>query len=309
MPRFLPLGLDLSDALCVVVGGGQIGTRKVRTLLDAGARVTVIAPRISPDLAALSDSGQLRWIARPFHEDLLEPAVLVVAATNDETVNQQVGRAVRARGALLCDASAAERSQVIFGALHQGEDLTLAVFTNGRDPARARRIRDRIARRLGAPALSGRPSTPADARLIVVAHGSRDERWRDSIEQVIAWVQDETGAGAVALAYMDRAPPTLADAVTAALAAGYRRVRVLPLFLAPQGHVDRDIRPVVEDLRARYPELEIEFLPPIGQLPEFRELLCRLAAEPAESGKPELEAASGGAADRSGTQAIEGERP
>jgi len=288
MARFLPLGIDLHDVACVVVGGGRIGTRKAKTLLDAGARVTVVAPRISPELTARARAGALHWIAEPYREELLGRATLVVAATDDPSVNQEVVRAARARGALVCDASSAERSQVIFGALHRTADLTVAVFTNGQDPARARRTRDRIARHVDAPPpMVSRSAAAAPAPLILIAHGSRDPRWRASIEDVVRAVQEQVGREAVSLAYMDRAPPTLAHAVAAAVQAGSRHLRVLPLFLATEGHVDRDIRPLVQQAMAAHPGVSIEFLPPIGQLAGFQQLLVSLASEASASARPD----------------------
>jgi siroheme synthase (precorrin-2 oxidase/ferrochelatase) len=74
---------------------------------------------------------------------------LVVAATDDDARNAAVVEAAARNGALVCDASSAERSQVIFGALLEDEDVTIAVFTGGRDPAQARRTRDQIADLMG----------------------------------------------------------------------------------------------------------------------------------------------------------------
>lgn len=280
MARFLPLGFDLHGTTCVVVGGGRIGTRKAETLLEAGALVTVIAPRISASLTELHAAGKLQWLPEPFGAELLGKPTLVVAATDEPAVNEGVARAARECGALLCDASFAERSQVIFGALHRADDLTVAVFTDGQDPGRARRARDRIARQVTTAGELG-TGVPATGRaaLILIAHGSRDHRWRASIEAVVHAVHAHARGARVYHAYMDRAPPTLLDTVGEAVRAGCRQLHVLPLFLAPEGHVERDIRPLVEQAKAAHPAVTIAFLPPIGQLPGFRRLLCSLALE------------------------------
>jgi precorrin-2 dehydrogenase/sirohydrochlorin ferrochelatase len=68
----------------------------------------------------------------------------VVAATDDDAVNAAVVREASRRGALVCDASRGERSGVIFAAVLDRDDVTVAVFTDGRDPALAARTRDRI---------------------------------------------------------------------------------------------------------------------------------------------------------------------
>jgi siroheme synthase (precorrin-2 oxidase/ferrochelatase) len=74
----------------------------------------------------------------------------VIAATDDEGLNASIVEAAERQGALACDASSAERSQVIFGALLGVQDATVAVFTDGHDPAAARALRNRIGNLLSA---------------------------------------------------------------------------------------------------------------------------------------------------------------
>ena len=143
--RFLPVGLDVRGRPCLVVGGGSVGTRKATTLSRAGAAVTVVSPTVTEELAEQIATGQVRWVRDSFREEHLGGAFLAVAATDDPDLNTSVVQAAARRRALACDASSAERSQVIFGALLEGEDVTIAVFTGGRDPAQARRTRDWIA--------------------------------------------------------------------------------------------------------------------------------------------------------------------
>ena len=144
--RFLPVGLDVQGKKCLVVGGGSVGARKVTNLVRAGATVTVVSPTVTENLGDQINSGCAIWVQGSFHDEHLEGVFLVVAATDDQSVNARVVSCAGKCGALVCDASSAERSQVIFGALHQGEDgVTVAVFTDGRDPSDSRRARDRIA--------------------------------------------------------------------------------------------------------------------------------------------------------------------
>jgi len=113
--------------------------------------------------------------------------------------------------------------------------------------------------------------------LILVAHGSRDARWRASVESVVDSVEAAVGPGRVMLAYMDLTPPTLLDVVTEAANAGVKSVHVLPLFLAEQGHVERDVRPLTDEVRRARPDLEIELLPALGQQPEYEQALRSIA--------------------------------
>ena len=143
--KFFPIGLDVRGRTCIVVGGGQIGTRKATNLLRAGADVTVVSPEATKVLAKLAQENRLIWRREPYQGVVLDGALLAVAATDDEAINTRVVQDSRARGVLVCDASDASRSEVIFGALHYGKGVTLAVFTDGQDPSLARMTRDRIA--------------------------------------------------------------------------------------------------------------------------------------------------------------------
>ena len=143
--KYLPLGLDVRARTCIVVGGGQVGTRKATTLLRAGATVTVISPEATEEVAGLARTGQLHWRKEEYRGSDLDGSFLAVAATDDETLNTRLVEDAKEQGVLVCDASSASRSDVIFGALHQSDGVTLAVFTDGRDPSLARKTRDRIA--------------------------------------------------------------------------------------------------------------------------------------------------------------------
>jgi len=143
--KYLPIGLDLRGRTCVVVGGGKIGTRKATNLLQAGAAVTVVSPEATENLVQLAREKRLVWHKEAYRGGVLDGAFLAVAATDDEDTNIRLVRDARTRGVLACDASDASRSEVIFGALHHGDGVTLAVFTDGRDPSLARKTRDRIA--------------------------------------------------------------------------------------------------------------------------------------------------------------------
>ena len=113
--------------------------------------------------------------------------------------------------------------------------------------------------------------------LILIAHGSPKESWRESVERMVESLQAEVGDRGVRLAYMDHTPPTLMDAIGQAVEEGADTIRVLPLFLTGEGHVTRDIRPMVEEARAKYGHVQVELLPAIGQHPLFKELLVGIA--------------------------------
>jgi sirohydrochlorin cobaltochelatase len=118
--------------------------------------------------------------------------------------------------------------------------------------------------------------------LILIVHGSRNPEWRGSVERVTELLQAELGQQQVRLAYMEYTPPTLADVVADAVQAGVKKIRVLPLFLSAAGHVERNIRPLVEDIQKTLAPGQMELLPPMGQHRLFRKLLYEIAVEPNE---------------------------
>jgi sirohydrochlorin cobaltochelatase len=121
-------------------------------------------------------------------------------------------------------------------------------------------------------------ATPTDTRLVLFAHGSGDSRWRAPFERLRDEVARRLGAERVRLAYMEFAPPTLLDVAAEAVRDQVLGLRLLPLFMAGGGHVDRDIPAQVAGVRQRFPELAVEVLPPVGDHPRFRTLLCEIAA-------------------------------
>jgi len=115
--------------------------------------------------------------------------------------------------------------------------------------------------------------------LSLIAHGSRGPRWRASVEELTESLRADLGPDKARLAYMEWTPPTLTDVASDAVWAGVEKIRVLPLFLAGQGHFFRDIHPPVDQLRKAHGSVEVTLLPPVGQHRLFLELLHKIAVE------------------------------
>ena len=92
-------------------------------------------------------------------------------------------------------------------------------------------------------------------------------------------LQNELGTDRLQLAYRELSPPTLMDVVEAAVQHGITKARVFARFLALEGHVTNDVLPLIREVRAAFPSIEIELLPPLGQQPMFREMLRLLVTE------------------------------
>ena len=145
--RYFPLFADLRGREVLVVGGGAVAARKVALLLEAGARVTVVAPEFLPPLAGegrAGEEGSPTLIHEPFRPDHLDGKVLAIAATDDATVNAAVAAAGRARGLLVNVVDDAERSSFIVPAIVDRSPLVIAVSSGGVAPVLARQVRERI---------------------------------------------------------------------------------------------------------------------------------------------------------------------
>ena len=133
--------VDLEGRSVLVVGGGRVAYEKVSGLLDCGAVVTVVAPEIAPEVAALA----VELVRRRYRRSDLAGRYLVVAATADTKVNRRVFADAEAR-ALLCNVvDVPELCSFILPALLREDPITVAVSTGGASPALAQRLRDEIA--------------------------------------------------------------------------------------------------------------------------------------------------------------------
>jgi len=144
-----PVCLEISDKLCVVVGGGMVAERKVFGLLAAGARVRVVSPQLSDSLSGLADEGKVEWLERGYEPGDLAGGLLIFAATDHRDVQEAVVRDAARAGQLVnvIDEPASCSFQV--PAVVRRGDLTLAVSTNGKSPAVAAMVRRTLAESFG----------------------------------------------------------------------------------------------------------------------------------------------------------------
>jgi hydroxymethylbilane synthase len=140
-----PISLTLTDRRVVVVGGGAVAERKVRALREAGARVTVISPSLTRQLAQWAEAGEITWTARLFAFGDCTGALLAFAATDDAGINAAVVVDAHKHGILVNDAGDAERGDFITPAVHRSGKLTVTVDSAGLSPSFTARIRDELA--------------------------------------------------------------------------------------------------------------------------------------------------------------------
>lgn len=147
--KYYPIYLDIRGKDCLVVGGGDVGTRKVKTLLECGAHVTVVSPNATDTLLEMAKTGAVRLINRPYRSQDLDGKFLVIGATDDAALNAVLSREALARNMLCNIADRPEACNFILPSIvHQG-DLILAISTSGTSPAFAKTLRKMLEKRFG----------------------------------------------------------------------------------------------------------------------------------------------------------------
>ncbi len=154
-PLYL-VGLVVAGRRCLVVGGGTVATRKVRSLLECGAAVTVVAPDVSEDLLLLAtaeaqatDGHSLDVQLRPYERGEVAGYQLVVVATRDPDVNAAVCEDAAAAGVWANSADDPAHCSMVLPAIWRCGPVTVSVSTDGRSPALASWLRTRLAESAG----------------------------------------------------------------------------------------------------------------------------------------------------------------
>ncbi len=179
-----PISLKVAGKACLVVGGGNVAARKLAALLEAGARVTVVAPDLGEVLAeqvvtwrTSEEQPSWSWRAREFHDDDVAGCALVVAATGDRTVNGAAAAAARRAGVLVNVVDDPERCDFFVPAVVTRGPLQIAVGTGGFAPGLAARLRARLEREFP-PAWGPAVAAVGAARRAVLSVDGLDEHAR-----------------------------------------------------------------------------------------------------------------------------------
>ena len=143
--RYYIACLDLEARPCLVVGGGSVGLEKAQGLLDCGAEVTLVEPRIEPELQQLP----VRWRRKRYDTSDLAGQFLVVAATSQRSLNRRIFLDAEARSMLCNVVDTPELCSFILPAVHRHDPIAIAVSTGGASPALAKWLRDELGARIG----------------------------------------------------------------------------------------------------------------------------------------------------------------
>jgi len=147
--RYYPVYLDIQNRKCLVVGGGSVGTRKVMTLMDCGASVTVVSLDFTTQLFQLADTRAIKLKKRPYRSSDLDGMFLVIGATNNEELNRQISEDAQRLNKLCNIADRPEACNFILPSFINRGDLIIAVSTSGKSPALAKKLRKDLENEFG----------------------------------------------------------------------------------------------------------------------------------------------------------------
>ncbi len=141
MNRLYPVFINLENKSCVVVGGGLVAFRKVTSLLEAKARITIISPQLCDVLSSLIDRSEINFLKREFRSGDLANAFLVIAATDDAKINQLVWEEANERDILVNVVDVPSLCNFYVPSVMRDYDLAIAISTNGKAPYLSKKLR------------------------------------------------------------------------------------------------------------------------------------------------------------------------
>jgi precorrin-2 dehydrogenase/sirohydrochlorin ferrochelatase len=221
-PTLLPISLRVKGLPCLVVGGGRVAARKVASLLECGAEVTVIAPEICAEIDQLSS----RQIRRAYREGDAERYRLVITATGRPDVDRAVFRDGEATGVLVNAADDPDACRFYLPSLFRRGPVTIAVSTAGTSPFLAKWLGRRLAqvvgpefagvavllesarrelKRAGCPTESADWGSLLDDGLVTAVAAGRDVEARDRVKTWLERELDRIDDGTVGV--RNRTPP------------------------------------------------------------------------------------------------------
>lgn len=142
--NLLPVFLDLQQQNVLLVGAGHVALQKAMQLLEAGAHLRVVAPEAQPQMQEWIDEHHIEWRPRPFEAKDLDDCILVIAATNSPSVNENAYQLAKRHGIFVNSVDDPAHCLFFFSSNLRRGPLQIAVSTSGESPAFGQSLRDRI---------------------------------------------------------------------------------------------------------------------------------------------------------------------
>ena len=218
MPTYYPVFLDLHKKRCVIIGGGALAESKIAKLLEAGAKITVVSPKINAGIKTLLKQGNVDWLDREYQTGDLAGAFLGIAATNVRPVNERIFQEAEKLGILLNVVDEPSQCTFIAPSIVNRGPVTVAISTGGASPALARKLRETLS---DSPALewADLAGVLSRARKQVKKQGAviDPQRWQCCMTlELLAVVQDgreEEALSSLLAKLLDESAPNLCSSL------------------------------------------------------------------------------------------------
>jgi precorrin-2 dehydrogenase/sirohydrochlorin ferrochelatase len=140
--HYYPIVLKLSGKLCIVIGGGNVAERKVKSLLECGARVRVVSPQLTSQLREWANKGKIELKPDKYEPEDLDGAFLVISATDQEDVNESVSAECFRRDIPVNVVDVPAKANFFVPSTIRRGPLSISISTNGKSPLMAKLIRE-----------------------------------------------------------------------------------------------------------------------------------------------------------------------
>lgn len=147
--KYYPVFLDILGKKCVVIGGGEVAARKVNRLINCGAKVFVVSPKLTPELITLKAKNAIEHIAADYNVQYIKGAALIIGATDDEKTNALISSDARSLGIPVNIVDDPQKCDFILPSVVERGDLAIAIGTGGKSPALARHVRKELEAKYG----------------------------------------------------------------------------------------------------------------------------------------------------------------
>ena len=138
---YFPMFIDLSDKNIVVAGGGNIATRRIKTLLKFTRNITVVATKVTQELMDLGKAGTVTLYIRPVKRSDFANAYMVIAATNDWKLNDEIYRVCKEEGIYVNVADDKSKCDFYFPGIYMKDEVVVGITASGLDHSRAKKVR------------------------------------------------------------------------------------------------------------------------------------------------------------------------
>jgi siroheme synthase-like protein len=146
---YYPIFIDIEERDVVIIGGGNVCARKAETMMKYGARVTIVSPEFTDEIEEWSRKGLLTIKRKHYDESDLEGANIVIASTDDQSVNEQIASDCRRRKIPVNVVDVTPLCEFIVPAIIEKGSVQIAVSTGGKSPALARTLKEDLQRTVG----------------------------------------------------------------------------------------------------------------------------------------------------------------